>query len=255
MSTFDSVDYKQRLVDLLPSQFENNQELKAILESIGTEMNTAQEEALSLVGLFSIATATGAILDVVGGNVGVKRKGSDDDSYRKRIQIEVAKNVSKGTSSDLINIARTYSDSQLIEFFEYGALGTLIQIKGGFGDQALVDVLNKAAPSGGSVFLNVDEDEYSFTPVEEGEQVSNTSGILTEVDESFDLLQTATSDVGNLVVNENNLVSKDDNLYYQGALVEYAVIVIAGVEYYDIIYAGTASDTFPAPVEVYYKED
>lgn len=255
MAVFDLVDYKTRLVELLPTQFENNLELKAILESIGTEMNTVQDEALSLVGLFSIATATDAILDVVGNNVGVSRDGADDDTYRKRIQIQIATNVSKGLASDLINIARTYSNSQLVELIEYGSMGTLIQIKGGSGDNILADLLNKAAPSGGSVFLNVDEDTYSFTPVEEGEETTNTSGILAEVDESFDLLQTDTSDVGNLVINEDNLVSEGDNLYYQGQLVEYSLTVIAGVEYYDIIYAGTASDSFPAPVEVYYKEE
>lgn len=252
MTAFTPKDYEQALIDLLPSQFKDNPELTGILRAIGSQMNIAQNDILELISAYDLNEAEGSTLDVIAGNVDLKRDGRTDRELRKAIKLRIAVNVSKGTATDLINITKAYSGANRVDLFEQGSLGSLLQVYGGEVDQDLIDVLNQAAPSAGYAFIHHDTDEFAFIPVEQGEEVSNTSGLLAEVDESFDLIFEAGSNVGNLVVNEDNLVEVDDNLFYQGEEVEYAVMVIDGVEYPDIIFAGTASDSFPAPTEAYY---
>lgn len=49
-------------------------------------------------------TASGVALDRIGGIVGVERAGRDDESYRKRIIIQIGQNFSDGTINKVIEV-------------------------------------------------------------------------------------------------------------------------------------------------------
>ncbi len=63
-----------------------------------------------LIQLRDIANAFGVGLDFLGAVVGQKRNGLDDDLYRRYLAARIATNRSKGTTKDLILIARLILD-------------------------------------------------------------------------------------------------------------------------------------------------
>lgn len=120
-------DFTARLLALLPSQFANALNLRALVESFGEECQLIEDTLWSLIDQVAIDTATGVQLDNIGAIVGLERTSVTDDTYRQHLRAFILANRSDGRANALIEIAQRIQDSipspadnaALVEYFEH----------------------------------------------------------------------------------------------------------------------------------------
>lgn len=117
--TINIKDYSSQGLDRLLSQFSDKPNIKAILESFLGSLSTTQTDSLAMLDYLDIDTATGYLLDNIGGIVGEKRLGNTDETYREKIKIRIFLNSSRGTPNDLLEALDLLTDSTRIQLFEH----------------------------------------------------------------------------------------------------------------------------------------
>lgn len=107
-------------------QFKNSPNYLALVEALaGNEQDKLEAALWDLYTLRSILTATGIVLDQIGGIVGATRDGATDDDYRRIIMVQITVNRSNGMRSDLIKVCTGIVNDPLAEFYVSSSRGTV----------------------------------------------------------------------------------------------------------------------------------
>lgn len=85
--------------------------LLRVLLDPGAELEGVMQQLLTQC---DVNNAVGAQLDVVGKLVGRRRRGLDDDTYRRHIRAQITVNKSSGTINDVLSVARLIIFDSLI---------------------------------------------------------------------------------------------------------------------------------------------
>lgn len=138
------LDYEQRAIALLESQFQNSPNLHAVVRMIAREIQALEYAIWSVEVERYLGGATGAQLDQWGAIVGAARNGVDDEVYRRVIRARILTNMSTGTIEDLFAIYRelTNDDTASVEVLPPNTL-LFSTITGGVLPEYLITLLEK----------------------------------------------------------------------------------------------------------------
>jgi hypothetical protein len=150
-----TVDHVAIALSRLSHQFQGKTKIEAFLRALAGPANDLETSSQQLLLLRSVFTATGQALTDIGTLVGQPRNGvTDDELYRRYVLAKIATNRSRGTTEDMINIARLVlqDDDATIRVSNQGiAAFTLlvddIQLDGDVAD-ILIKFLRGAASAG-----------------------------------------------------------------------------------------------------------
>lgn len=173
-----SVDRVAQILERLPEQFKGKPGWEAFLTAIGGEIQALEDAHQQLLTLRGINSATGAQLEALGNLVGEPPTGLDDDTYRRYIRARVAANRSRGTTPDLIKIARLVltdgTTTPTVTIKNRGTAAVFVHIAGAAIDDDLADALIRflhaavrgGGPAGVRVYLETSEyppeERFSF---------------------------------------------------------------------------------------------
>lgn len=151
----------------------------ALIESIGAEIQDAEDSLGDVFDQHFLDNAVGAQLDGLGSIVDEARKGRDDSEYRTAIKAKEASLRSNGSPDDLLQVVRLvepFTDFELEELFP-----AHVRINLDFADceeSELATLLQTARPAGVSGALVCDK---SATPF----QFSSTANLEPSVTQGF----------------------------------------------------------------------
>ena len=157
------LDYEQRAIGLLESQFQNTPNLHAVVRMIAREIQALEYAIWSVeVGRY-LAGATGAQLDQWGAILGAVRGDLSDADFRRVIRARILVNISAGTVEDLLAIFAALADSEVrVDELPPNAL-FFYTVFGGLDSVAIDRVkqyLSTAKKAGVQIFLIDSPDDY-----------------------------------------------------------------------------------------------
>jgi len=91
--------------NLLQQQFKDKEKFVAVINALADECEQIEQAIYEFLTEFSIDTAVGEQLDLLGRIVGLNRDGREDASYRTLLKIKIDINFSAGTPEALIKTA------------------------------------------------------------------------------------------------------------------------------------------------------
>lgn len=103
-------------LDLLIQQFKDKPKFVQVLQLLTKQCEDIETAIFEFLNEFSIDTAVGAQLDLIGRLVGLNRNGRDDASYRTLLQIKVEINFSAGTPESLLKAAVALYDASNVQY-------------------------------------------------------------------------------------------------------------------------------------------
>jgi len=107
------LDYEQRAIAMLESQFQNTPNLHAVVRMIAREIQALEYAIWSVeVGRY-LAGATGAQLDQWGAILGAVRGDLSDADFRRVIRARILVNISAGTVEDLLAVFAALADAEV----------------------------------------------------------------------------------------------------------------------------------------------
>lgn len=122
-------DHKDRAVDALLWQYRRAPRIVALVRSLAGAVQTVEDTAYEFLTGTVLSEATGAILDQWGKIVGERRRGLDDDDYRRFIEARILANLSEGTTDRLIEIFAKIAGPGDARFFGLYPAGFALAIK------------------------------------------------------------------------------------------------------------------------------
>jgi len=163
------------------------EDFEKILKVLLKQVQDLEDVNFQILNERSILTAIGAQLDVIGILLVVPREGLEDEPYRKKLLLKIAKNSADGTPNSIIDIVKTYSESGSVEIREGAiAFGNIIITGGNTLDSGLWQLVRDIKPVGTLWNIHSDYNDNAFRPAyetglttEEPFQTSNT-GIVFE---------------------------------------------------------------------------
>ena len=179
-------DYLSYVDELLPQQFENASNTKAILEIFLNQDQEFQDELEKLfdVGL-DINTATGYQLDIIGKLSGVDRTDFEDEIYRQDIKNRRISDNYSGTRDELLLAAKDLTDSTDTNLFSHYPAFICMQVNGDIMYNYNVLRLDGAAAAGVNLHSVIHTpDDVGFIPCEIDNAYDNydsVNGVFTEV--------------------------------------------------------------------------
>ena len=170
------------------------EDFEKILKVLLKQVQDIENANFQILDERSIFNGVGHQLDVIGFLLLVPREGLDDESYRKKLLIKIAINSANGTPNSMINIIKSYSDSDQVEIREGSiAFGNIIITGGTTLDSGLWNLVQDIKPVSTLWNIHTDYNDNAFRPAYE-------NGF--NVEEPFQ-----TSDIG--IVFENFQTSND----------------------------------------------
>lgn len=161
-------DHKSRVLDLLPCQFDNSTNLRALLGAVvgppgcGTwglqEVECVAEDVLEDRW---IDTAYGEQLDFLGDILGESRAYANDDDYRAFLRMKILINISKGVPDTLIAVALIASDAEYCHLTEKPVAALVIYCLA-VSRVILLTRIQQAAPAGVHVSITATHTEDPF---------------------------------------------------------------------------------------------
>jgi len=112
------MDYETLALSRLTNFFQDKPRVKSLVGALPRQLDIFEAVANQVKNERAIDTAIGIQLDKLGDIVGEKRRGRDDDTYRKAITFRVFVNISKGRPSDLIGSTRTLTQADDVQYIE-----------------------------------------------------------------------------------------------------------------------------------------
>jgi hypothetical protein len=111
-------DHVDRALGNLTHEFDDAENVKAIVRAFVDEVQVAEELVLSLITERYISSAIGAQLDQYGALVGEPRNGLSDAQYRLFIQARIATNMSEGEIEVLISVLKTITGADSVKVMQ-----------------------------------------------------------------------------------------------------------------------------------------
>jgi hypothetical protein len=96
--------HAQRSIDRAASYIKDKPKFQAFIAAFTAEFSSLEDLFTALKLAFTLETAEGSQLDMLGEVVGQPRNGLDDDLYRRYIQARIKVNLSSGTIQDIYNV-------------------------------------------------------------------------------------------------------------------------------------------------------
>lgn len=103
---------------LFTTQFEDSENLQELARALLSPYINLETALDDLFLKRYIDTAEGLQLDKLGGTLGIKRRGRDDESYRSALSFQVFINTSKAEPETLIEASRTLSSGNFVRYWE-----------------------------------------------------------------------------------------------------------------------------------------
>jgi hypothetical protein len=121
--------------------------IENILRSLLEESVTVEEQLTLLRDNRSVDTATGIVLDLLGGLVGELRAGATDDDYRRLVRARIAINRSSGVVENVLRVVRLVldDDTATVKAVNVGGAEARIEIRGAAVPLALADQIGESA--------------------------------------------------------------------------------------------------------------
>ena len=185
----------------LLSQWDNSSSVRGLLESILQPINEAEQGSQDVYDSFSIITAIGKQLDMLGALLGVPRNGRSDEDYRIIIMSKISTSRGSGTTNELISLlsALTGQTANVWEHYPIGVIGYAKALP----NVAVIDGFYEAAIAGsdrGHVLFDADGETLAFT---DGQTFVNELA-----DEAFN---NVVDEVGNQIVVDTIIDGYDPN--------------------------------------------
>jgi hypothetical protein len=164
---------------LLISEFKKITSITTLLATFIQQVQLAEDAAFAVLNSRTVASASGAQLDLLGGLVGQPREGRDDDTYRLYITVRIAINRGSGTPGELLNIFTLLAaHPTLIETFPASFALYTSEIDDALA-AAYAALLQLAKPAGvkAAFIYTVTDDAHTFTfSDDDTEQASTLQG-------------------------------------------------------------------------------
>lgn len=121
--------------------------IENILRSLLEESVAVEEQLTLLRDNRSVDTATGIVLDLLGGLVGEPRSGATDDDYRRLVRARIAINRSSGVVENVLRVVRLVLDDSTatLRAVNVGGAEARIEIGGAAVPLALADQIGESA--------------------------------------------------------------------------------------------------------------
>lgn len=176
MSDIVERDFISYAEDLLPSQFQNATNTRALLEIFLSEDQVFQDELKKLFdqGL-DIDTATGYQLEIIGKLSGVERTNIDDDIYRDDIKFQRTVDNSSGTRQEIVDFLKNISGVDDVLLIDNYPAAFITQIQGGETvTKDIADRVDGVAGAGINAHSVIHlEQGYGIVPVESDQYQDN----------------------------------------------------------------------------------
>jgi hypothetical protein len=138
----DLVNHAVAALARLPEQFKDKPNIAAFLNAINMQCDELEVAFRQLLLERGVDNAVGDQLDVIGRIVGQERAGLLDDDYRRYIRARISANRSRGTTEDMLTVARlvVYDDDATYEIVPQ-SIATAVRVGGVAISSALGDIL------------------------------------------------------------------------------------------------------------------
>lgn len=122
-------DYFDRGLALLPSNLRDKPVICAIVAAVAAVWQCVEDTSNSASSGIDFAHASSHVLDLWGRLVREPRGGLDDIQYRRVIDARILANRSKGTTDELIEIAKLAAyPGDVVEFFRFPNASAILQV-------------------------------------------------------------------------------------------------------------------------------
>lgn len=206
MAIPEKIDHIESGLSKLLDQFKDSPKAQALLAAYLAEANEVEEALLQLLHERGIFEAEGEQLDILGALFGIRRNGKTDTKLRAEILTVAAGLTSDGTTEVFMQVLRTTSGSDYVDFFEHPS-GDVHALLGAGSTVDTYSFLSNLVPAGVNLRIYVDDKFDSFAGTELTRQVSD---LVT--DQNADV--TVTPDGVNtydLVAQRNEISDLDDD--------------------------------------------
>lgn len=175
-------DHAEEAEALLPHQFKDADNLKAILGALTAQVQAAENMIFNLWQSRWLDNAAGAQLDGLGAIVGVDREGLEDDAYRIMIRVQILVNASSGTFDQILAIFEHLDPDNtyvIEEMFPAGfQISALLPFDAPVSEARMGRLLGDAKAAGVEAQLVYQTQENAF-------RFSSTSSLEASDDEGF----------------------------------------------------------------------
>ena len=131
-------DFRDMAVSLLLSQYRDSPRVRALVRACAGAPQKIEDIGFDLLVSTTISAASGWVLDQWGAVVGERRRGLDDEDYRRFIEARIAANLSEGTTDELIEIFELVAGPGDVRHYTHYPAGFKLVI---FRDSPLTDAL------------------------------------------------------------------------------------------------------------------
>ena len=97
-------DFRDMAEGLLLSQYRESPRVRALISACAGGFQTIEDAGFDLLVSTTLGAASGWVLDQWGVVVGERRRGLDDQEYRRFIEARILANLSEGTTDRMIRI-------------------------------------------------------------------------------------------------------------------------------------------------------
>lgn len=218
MSTPIKITHPEQGEERLTSQWANSPNVKALLDSWQTSLESVEDTLFDLLNERSITTAVGEQLDVIGRIVGEDRQGKSDDFYRSALMGRIVANTSDCTTEAVLTSLRTVCGTEGVNFFEHYPSELHMWVDSGSNNNTAL-ALDNACGAGINTRILQDLNQTMFLATE----FTTIEDVILEMDDL---------DIFNVIDASSNLYElKMDDIFGASSTAERAVFPeINGIE-------------------------
>lgn len=141
-----SVDHVTNGLALLPSQFNDSEILKTVLQIYLEEFQEIEDTLVEILSQRNLDNAIGTQLDGIGDIVGRRRDGLSDTEYRKFLKVQQLLNSSEGQYTTILKLWRILTGSDSATISEEFPAGVSLFSDVGVPPLEYIQLLSQALP-------------------------------------------------------------------------------------------------------------
>ena len=134
MKDFEIItDYTEKTKNLIPSRLRGKPLFNGILESVDTQLEEFEVAAETVLTDIWLDTAAGVQLDLLGRDLGLSRRGADDETYRALLNLKIRINTGGGEPELLIAVVKELYNATSVHYIPDYPAGVIIEHDGSIG--------------------------------------------------------------------------------------------------------------------------
>jgi hypothetical protein len=149
---------KKRLL----AQFKGKPNINALLTILIEQLQSFENVMIEVLRNRWIDTAVGVQLDGLGQNLGVERKGRNDEDYRNALYLQIGINTSNSTALSIIDIVGIITNSSIVELTEYFPACIDIYIDGSNINDDIANMIQRIIAAGVCLRMRVGKNPFGF---------------------------------------------------------------------------------------------